>query len=156
MRVLSGRLQLVGLHERGACTDELPLALQHFSDQLCTHDTLRHGELRVWDRTRRCLGFIGVPQAAFGKRELERDRRVVTNAERVAPSRRRTRSRDRAGRQAAGEHLVRADQPRATEPVPATRGQAALDGWREPGPDRDPVAPAVSQPPAPHLQGTPR
>ena len=28
-----------------------------------------------------------MPQAAFGKRELERDRRVVTNAERVAPSR---------------------------------------------------------------------
>src|SRR5882672_195743 len=89
VRVLGGRLQLVGVHERGACTAEQPLALQYFSDQLRTRDTLRHGELRVGDRARRCFGFIGLPQAAFGGRERERDRRIVTNAERVAPGRRR-------------------------------------------------------------------
>src|ERR1700756_3427746 len=65
--VLCGRLELVGLHERSACSAELPLALQYFSDQLRTHDTLRLGELRAWDRARRCFSFIGVPQAAFGK-----------------------------------------------------------------------------------------
>src|SRR3979490_1054941 len=52
IRVRRGRLQPVGVHEHGACSAELPLALEYFSDQLRTHDTLLHGELRVWDRTR--------------------------------------------------------------------------------------------------------
>jgi len=58
--VLRGRLQLGGLHERGACNAELPLAIRISSDQLGTHDALRHVSSEYADRTRRWFRLHGV------------------------------------------------------------------------------------------------